>query len=111
MGWDAHINCGVWREKELRSGIEATTGKPCDVRTIESAWHPPSEYDVTDTNSLIEWVHAAVVRVVKRMMDEHQIDQEIDFDILRGDRQDMVGRSDPTEKKASPQKRLFRRAD
>jgi hypothetical protein len=46
----------------------------------------PNEYDLIDLNSLIEAVHRCVTVVLKAVMEEHKIDQEIDFTIIRGDR-------------------------
>ena len=82
MGWDAHVNCGTWLERSVDLGLDPHTRELCQVNTIQAGWHTPNEYDVADTNCLIEWVHAAVTRVVKRMLAEHRIDQEIDFQIL-----------------------------
>jgi hypothetical protein len=60
------------------------------VETVESGWQQITEYDVTDVNCLIEWTHTKLVQLVKRLMEERNIDQEIDFTILRGERQDLT---------------------
>lgn len=98
-GWDAHVNAGTWKEKQVADGLEPQTGEYCRVNTIESDWHIPNEYDITDTNCLIEWIHAAVTNVTKRILAEYKIDQEIDFQILRGERQGVVGTKRPEESK------------
>ncbi|HET9254489.1 MAG TPA: hypothetical protein VFO16_04715 [Pseudonocardiaceae bacterium] len=41
---------------------------------------------------MIEWAHAKLVQLVKDLMEERKIDQEIDFKILRGERQDLTRR-------------------
>jgi hypothetical protein len=102
VGWDAHVNAGAWKEKQVADGLEPETGEYCRVNTIESDWHIPNEYDITDTNCLIEWIHAAVTNVTKRILDEYKIDQEIDFKILRGERQSVVGTRSPEETKDKP---------
>jgi hypothetical protein len=102
VGWDAHVNAGTWREKQVADGLEPSTGEYCRVNTIESGWHIPNEYDITDTNCLIEWIHAAVTNVTKKILEEYKIDQEIDFKILRGERQGVVGLRSPEETKDKP---------
>jgi hypothetical protein len=104
VGWDAHVNAGAWKEKQVADGLEPQTGEYCRVNTIESDWHVPNEYDITDTNCLIEWIHAAVTKVIKTSLAEYKIDQEIDFQILRGERNRVVGSENPegTKDKAKP---------
>lgn len=102
VGWDAHLNAGTWKEKQVADGLEPQTGEYCRVNTIESDWHVPNEYDITDTNCLIEWIHAAVTNVTERILAEYKIDQEIDFQILRGERKGVVGSKSPEERKAKP---------
>ncbi len=98
VGWDAHVNAGAWKEKPISDGLEPQTRQYCRVNTIESDWHVPNEYDLTDTNCLIEWIHAAVTKVTERILAEYKIDQEIDFQILRAERKDVVGRTNPKDK-------------
>jgi hypothetical protein len=97
VGWDAHVNCGDWIEVPSGAGFDKTTQELCRVNTISAGWHVPSEYDISDTNCLLEQVHAAVVKVVKLKLAEHQIDQEIDFKILREPRQSIAGRRDSAD--------------
>lgn len=102
VGWDAHVNAGTWVEKQVAAGLEPQTGEYCRVNTIESGWHVPNEYDITDANCLIEWIHAAVTKVTKTTVAEYKIDQEIDFQILRGERNQVQGTEKPEEKKDKP---------
>jgi hypothetical protein len=102
VGWDAHVNAGTWVEKQVAAGLEPQTGEYCRVNTIESGWHVPNEYDITDTNCLVEWIHAAVTKVTKTTLAEYQIDQEIDFQILRGERNRVLGSENPEENKDKP---------
>ena len=95
VGWDAHVNTGTWVEKQVAAGLEPQTGDYCRVNTIERGWHVPNEYDITDANCLIEWIHAAVSKVTKTILAEYKIDQEIDFQILRGERDRVVGSENP----------------
>ncbi len=94
VGWDAHVNCGTWVEQTSGGGYEKRNCQLCAVHTIVAGWHVPNEYDITDTNCLLERVHAAVTKVIKHKLADHKIDQEIDFKILREQRQNVVGRQD-----------------
>lgn len=97
VGWDAHVNCGTWVEKVVSGGYDKKTSELCSVHTIAAGWHVPTEYDITDANCLLERVHAAVTKVVRLKLVEHNIDQEIDFHILREERQNVAGRGKPSE--------------
>jgi hypothetical protein len=102
VGWDAHVNAGTWIDRQVAAGLEPQTGEYCRVNTIESGWHVPNEYDITDANCLVEWIHAAVTKVTKTTLAEFKIDQEIDFQILRGERHRVVGSENPEENKDKP---------
>lgn len=95
VGWDAHVNSGKWVEQSAGTGYDKKTSVLCSVNTIAAGWHVPTEYDVTDANCLLENVHAAVAKVIKLKLAENHIDQEIDFRILREERQGIAGREQP----------------
>ena len=38
----------------------------------------------------MEWVHAQVVKLLKQLINERKIDQEIDFKIQRAERQQVI---------------------
>jgi hypothetical protein len=111
IGWDGNVNAGTWVEKDVGQGIDPQTGAFARICSIQAGWHVPTEYDITDTNCVIEWVHGAMKKVVERAMKEHKIDQEIDFQIIRGERQGIAGKADPDKKKPmSRVKSIFQRA-
>ena len=95
IGWDAHINFGYWDEKIIASGELRETGNLTNLISVEASWKQPNEYDITDANFLIEWVHSVITRVVKSVVKEYQIDQEIDFSILREQRQEISKKKKP----------------
>jgi hypothetical protein len=90
VGWDAHLNNGTWVEKTLATGIDSTTGRLTRINTVVQGWQRLTEYDVSDVSCLTEWAHSQLVRIIKRYMEERRIDQEIDFKIIRGERQGMT---------------------
>jgi hypothetical protein len=90
IGWDAHLNYGQWVESTLATGYDSRLRAPTAINTVTPGVARVTEYDLIDVNSLTEWVHSRVVQVVKQVMAEHKLDQEIDFKILRGERQSLL---------------------
>ena len=86
VGWDSHVNIGTWVEETLAAGIDRKTGKSVVAKRVAPGWQAPNEYDITDANFLTEWLHTQVVRSVRLRMEQHRIDQEIDFVIQRESR-------------------------
>jgi hypothetical protein len=105
VGWDAHLNVGTWREKEIKSGIDRETGRRIRLVNVEQATQPTTEYDLVDLNCLLEWTHAQVTKVLKQYIREKEIDQEIDFQIIRGDRQ----KATDVDEQKKQGRRLFKR--
>jgi hypothetical protein len=101
LGWDSHINAGIWVEQDLRHGVDRISGRPVVARRVVEGWHAPSEYDVSDASFVTEWLHACIVRVVKEELANYRIDQEIDFTIQRESRADALRSTEPdlTKKK------------
>ena len=86
VGWEAYLNTGQWVEKSVATGIGKETRQPTEVKTVEKGEQPLNEYDLVDLNCLSEWTHARLVRLVQRLMEERNIQQDIDFKVIRGDR-------------------------
>ena len=91
VGWDSYINWAQWAETKPVSA-RITAGRRTEYRGLEPGLYVPNEYDLIDLNSLTEIVHRCVSDVLKAMMEEHKIDQEVDFNIIRGDRDDALDR-------------------
>jgi hypothetical protein len=87
VGWDGHLNMGQWVEKTLARGFDRESSQLVKVNTVEPGTQHVTEYDVTDLSCVMEWTHAKLTQFVKDLMEERKIDQEIDFKILRGERQ------------------------
>jgi hypothetical protein len=105
VGWDAHLNYGQWAEQAVAFGFDRTLGLPAVINTVVPGTIRANEYDLIDLNSLTEWAHARIVQVLKQVMAERKLDQEIDFKIVRGERQSLLH-----EEKPRTAKRLFSRA-
>jgi hypothetical protein len=106
VGWDAQMNLGTWREKPLGSGIDRETGQRIRLQTVEQTLQRTNEYDLIDLNCLAEWTHAQVSQVLKQYLKEQEIDQEIDFSIIRGERKPLTDERDAKGKR----KPIFRRS-
>ncbi|MDQ6827492.1 MAG: hypothetical protein M3081_01335 [Gemmatimonadota bacterium] len=101
IGWDAHLNSGQWVERTLQKGVDTQTERLTAVNTVVPGWQQLSQFDVTDLSTLIEWTHAKLVQLIKRLMEERKIDQEVDFHILRGERQGLTKDEPPEDAGAS----------
>jgi hypothetical protein len=101
VGWDAHVNRGTWFEYGVGTlRVDPRTGSKIALKSVKVGQQPLTEYDVTDASCLIEWIHGAVTKVVKRELEEQKIDQEIDFSIQRGERKGLAGEEPRAGKKS-----------
>ncbi len=105
VGWDAHVNRLAWTERAVRSGHRASDGLKVQLVAVDTHEQPLNEYDVTDANFLLEATHSHLTALVKDVLRERQIDQELDFSIVRESRQGLVRGSAPTARR-----RIFSRA-
>lgn len=87
VGWESFLNQGRWVEQVGAHGRDAMTGRRAEVRAIVPGHESLCEYDYADVNCLTQWTHLHMSRLTKQVMKEHQIDEEIDFQIVRADRQ------------------------
>jgi hypothetical protein len=102
IGWDAHVNYGQWNENIAGEGYYEQTGDYVKLRGIEPGFQSVNEYDIQDVVSLAEWSHAQIAKTVKIIIKENNIDQEIDFNIIRERRAELT-------KKEAPKKSPFSR--
>jgi hypothetical protein len=98
VGWDGHLNRGQWVEKLVTQGIDRKTKRLTVVNSVVHGTQPTTEYDMVDLSCLMEWTHSQLVRLVKQQMEEHKIDQEIDFSIVRGERKGPVSEQQGQQK-------------
>jgi hypothetical protein len=85
VGWHAYLNYAQWGESTTVSRRVAD-GVITEFRELRPANYTPNQFDLIDLNSLSELVHRHIEQQVQRLMIERVIDQEIDFEIVRGDR-------------------------
>lgn len=91
VGWDSYANWAQWQETPAISKRHIK-GSLTEYRGLQAGVYVPNQFDLIDLNSLTELVHRDITRIVKAAMEEHKIDQEIDFSIIRGDREAALDR-------------------
>lgn len=97
VGWTANLNSGQWVEKTVATGIDKQTRTLIRVNSVESGSQALSSYDVVDMNCLAEWTHARLVKLLQELMEEREIEQEVDFKIIRRDRPTLGETPKPTD--------------
>ncbi|MEI7728425.1 MAG: hypothetical protein WCO56_02590 [Verrucomicrobiota bacterium] len=90
VGWNGYLNEGQWQEVEIARGIDCGNGCPTSITLAIQGTHPLSEYDLDDLNFTMECIHAHLCHHVRRLVDDKQIRQAIDYQIVRGDRQHLL---------------------
>jgi len=85
IGWDANLNHATWEEYQIAEGYLGIR-----LHTIYPAWKELNNYDLNDMNFLLETIHSNITQIIKRVIKEQKIDQEIDFSIVRESRSDVL---------------------
>lgn len=83
--WNSHLNSGEWRETvgpQVQRG-----GRRLLLTSVAPGAARLTDFDAADANYLGEWVHSILVRILKRHLADRRIDQAIDFQIIRGNRE------------------------
>ena len=91
VGWHAYLNWAKWAET-TPIGSKMQSGDLLEFRDLRPGGYIPNQFDLIDLNSMSEFVHRRLERVVKEVLKEKDIDQEIDFEIIRGDRDHALDR-------------------
>jgi NitT/TauT family transport system permease protein len=74
-----------WAETSAVTTVDAGR-RSIVLHDIKPSWYYPGEFDLIDLNSLSAVVHNAMEGEVKSLLREHAADQEVDFEVIRGDR-------------------------
>jgi hypothetical protein len=104
IGWQAHLNWAKWSETGPVANRDAGTHGVA-YRDLKPSWYYPSEFDLIDLESLSAVVHGALEREVKALLKERAIDQEVDFEVNRGDRGNALDARKAWPERASERKR------
>lgn len=85
VGWNAYLNWAHWGETRPVS-VKVRKGNSIEFRQLQPTVYIPNQFDLIDLSSLSELVHRRLERELKALLKEKAIDQEIDFKVIRGDR-------------------------
>jgi hypothetical protein len=86
VGWYAYVNWAQWGETDPVS-VNIKEGLEVEYRDLRPSIYVPNQFDLIDLSSLSEFVHRRLEREIKAMVKEEAVDQEIDFKVIRGDRE------------------------
>jgi hypothetical protein len=92
VGWQACLNWARWAET-VPVATRVADGLETQFVEIRPGGYIPNQFDLIDLNSLSEFVHRRLERELKAILKEKAIDQEIDFQIIRGDRDRALDKS------------------
>ena len=99
IGWHAYLNWAKWDETTPVS-TKIVRREAIEYRELRRGFYIPSQFDLIDLNSLSELVHRRLQREIKAILKEKAIDQDIDFKIIRGDRDAALDQARHGEKKS-----------
>jgi hypothetical protein len=86
VGWDGYLNFARWAETEpISKNIQS--GARVEYRSLTTGVHVPTEFDLMELNALSETVHRAMVHEIEAFLKEREIEADLDFTIIRGDRE------------------------
>jgi len=85
VGWQAFLNWAKWAET-VPVSVKADTRQEIEYRQLTPFSYVPNQFDLIDLNALSELVHRRLEMAIKAILKERAIEQEIDFRIIRGDR-------------------------
>jgi len=92
VGWQAFLNWAQWGETAAVSQT-VERRRQVEFRELRRTFYVPSHVDIVELNALSERVHRKLERELKAILKEKAIDQEIDFKVIRGDRESALDKS------------------
>lgn len=85
VGWDSHLNWHRWEE----GGVISSTvqdKRSVEYKALQVGVHVPTEFDLIEADVLTETAHRRIVDEIKAFLKEREIEADLDFKIIRGDR-------------------------
>ncbi len=98
VGWQAFLNFAQWAET-VPVSTKIQERRQIEFRELRRAYYQPTHIDIVELNALSERVHRKLERELKTILREKQIDQEIDFKVIRGDRESALAKSEQGDQK------------
>jgi hypothetical protein len=85
VGWDSNLNWYKWAEGDLVSRT-VRDKRRVQYETLKVDVHEPTQFDLIEADVLAETAHARIVDEIKVFLKEREVEAELDFTIIRGDR-------------------------
>ena len=85
VGWESFLNWNRWEEGSAISSTVRDRRK-ITYRALQVGVHLPSDFDLIDESVLAETTHRILIDEIKLFLKERQIEADLDFKIIRGDR-------------------------
>ncbi len=85
VGWESHINYLRWSEGRIVAST-IRNGTKVNYRDLDVSVHLPTDFDLIDIDMLAETTHRRLVQEIKQFLKEAEIEADLDFTIIRGDR-------------------------
>ena len=85
VGWDSHLNWHRWAEGDtISSTVQGKRG--VEYKGLQVGVHVPTDFDLIESDVLTETAHRRIVEEIKAFLKEREIEADLDFKIIRGDR-------------------------
>jgi hypothetical protein len=92
VGWHAFLNWAGWMETRPTTS-KVAFNRETDYIELRPGYYAPQQFDLMDLNSLSEFTHSRIENELRAILREKAIDQEVDFEIVRGDRNNALDRN------------------
>jgi hypothetical protein len=85
VGWESYLNWNRWVETAPIS-TTVKDGKKLNYRSLNVGVYLPTDFDLIEADVLAETTHRIIVEEIKAFLKEKEIEADLDFKIIRGDR-------------------------
>lgn len=95
VGWESYLNWNRWEQSAVVSST-VRNGRTVQYRSLSVGVHVPTDFDLIEADVLSETTHRLIVEEIKAFLREKEIEADLDFKIIRGDRSNALkeGKSD-----------------
>jgi hypothetical protein len=101
VGWDSYLNWARWSETDPISTV-IREGNRIEYKSLVAGAHIPTKFDLMELGALAETSHRNIVREFKAFLKEKEIEADLDFQIIRGDRSRALTEGKEEAKKQKP---------
>lgn len=85
VGWESYLNWYRWAEGAAVS-TTVRDGRTITYHALDVGVHVPTDFDLIEADVLAETTHRVITDEVKAFLKEREIEADLDFKIIRGDR-------------------------